>query len=157
MIFILLCYPPAQLDRPQRSNRARPTLLTGRASSPFLPPASRARVFGWLLCLTGGHLRPRRFFNFFISFSSPPGMKRPPPLHVQPRSVSSPTPLPLLMPTFGWLLCLPIKGRPSKAKGPPISLLVFVHQLTTKAMMRCPPARSSPVPSPLRCPPYCRH
>ena len=79
------------------------------------------------------------------------------PLHVPPRSVSSPTPLPLSTPTFGWLLCPPIKRRPSKAKGPPISLLVFVHQLTTKATIRRPPARSSPVASPLRCPPYCFH
>ncbi len=45
-------YPPTHLDCSQQSNRAPPALLTSRTSSP-LPPALRACVFGWLLCLTG--------------------------------------------------------------------------------------------------------
>ena len=44
------------------------------------------------------------------------------PPHVPPGRLSSSMPLPPSMPTFGWLLCPPIKRRPSKAKGPPISL-----------------------------------
>ncbi len=83
----------------------------------------------------------------------PPGTKRHPPHRFCPDCVSSPMPLPLSTPTFGWLLCPPIKRRPSKAKGPPISLLIFVHQLMTKATIWRPPAHSVPVTSPLRCPP----
>jgi hypothetical protein len=37
-------------------------------------------------------------------------------------------PLPPPMPTFGLLLCPPIKQQPSKAKGLPISLLSFVDR-----------------------------
>ncbi len=44
-----------------------------------------------------------------------------------PSRLSSSIPLLSLMPTFGWLLCPSIKPRPSKAKGPPIS--IFFCQL----------------------------
>ncbi len=156
MIFILLCYPPAQLDHPQRSNPAPPTLLTSRASSP-LPPASHARVFGWLLCLTGGHLRPRRFFSFFylVQFASR-NEETPPPTRSAPVRLLSNAP-PTVDTNFRLVVVSPHKRRPSKAMGPPISLLVFVHQLTTKATIGHPPARFSPVVSPLRCPPYWCH
>ncbi len=58
---------------------------------------------------------------FFRQFAAPREETTPPHLF-HPGCRSSLMPLPPSMPTFGWLLCPPIKRRPSKAKGPPISL-----------------------------------
>ena len=83
--------------------------------------------------LVGGHLRPRRLFFIFLSCSvCCPERRDTHPHRFHPGHVYSPMILQRLTPTFGWLLCPPIKRQPSKAKGLPISLLKFVHRLTTK-------------------------
>ncbi len=60
--------------------------------------------------------------HFFLCQFAAPSKEMTPPHTFRPGRLSSSMPLPLLMSTFGWLLCPPIKQRPSKAKGPPISL-----------------------------------
>jgi hypothetical protein len=63
------------------------------------------------------------FCSHFFSVNLPlQGKRQHPPPTFHPGRLSSSMPLPPLMPTFGWLLCPPIKRQPSKAKGPPISL-----------------------------------
>ncbi len=60
-----------------------------------------------------------RFFSSSIRRSK---QRENTPHTFRPGRLSSSMPLPPSMPTFGWLLCPSIKWRPSKAKGPPISL-----------------------------------
>ncbi len=57
----------------------------------------------------------------------------------RPGRLSSSMPLPLLMPTFGWLLCPPIKQRPSKAKGPPISQFFLLINIPPQMTGNRPP------------------
>jgi hypothetical protein len=61
------------------------------------------------------------------------------PPHVPSGCLSSSMPLPLSMPTFDWLLCPPIKLRPSKAKGPPISLFFLSINIPPQTMGNRPP------------------
>ncbi len=62
---------------------------------------------------------------FFLHRFAAPSKETTPPHTFRPGRLSSSMPLPPSMPTFGWLMCPPIKRRPSKAKGPPI-LLFFL-------------------------------
>jgi hypothetical protein len=89
----------------------------------------------------GGRLRPRCIFNFLIFCGS---IRRPKqwdnvPHMFRPGRVSSPTPLSPLTTTFGWLLCPPIKRRPSKAKGPPIYLFFLSINSTPQTTGSRPP------------------
>ena len=115
-----------------------------RHTSPSYPPPSRKPVFGWLLhnkSIIGGRLRPRCILIFFIFCRS---IQRPKQLDnvphtFRPGRVSSPTPPSLSTTTFGWLLCPPIKRRPSKAKGPPIYLFFLSINLTPQTTGSRPP------------------
>ncbi len=89
----------------------------------FVAPACFWLVVVWL-SFVGGRLRPRHIFVviFFLHWFAAPSEETTPPHKFCPGCLSSTIPLPPSMPTFGWLLCPPIKRRPSKAKGPPFSL-----------------------------------
>lgn len=89
----------------------------------------------------GGRLRPRCIFIFFIFCRS---IRRPKqwdnvPHTFRPGRVSSPTPPSPSTTTFGWLLCPPIKRRPSKAKGPPIYLFFLSINSTPQTTGSRPP------------------
>jgi hypothetical protein len=67
--------------------------------------------------------------------------------------------IPLLRPTFGWLLCPPIQWMPSKPKAPLLSLFLFlvrsichpkqqVNVLTTRSASAAPPLQRPPPPQP---------
>jgi hypothetical protein len=98
----------------------------------------------------GGRLRPQCIFIFFIFCRS---IRHPKqwdnvPHTFRPGHVSSPTPPSPSTTTFGWLLCPPIKRRPSKAKGPPISLFFLSINSTPQTTGSRTPTRSDPA-SPL--------
>ncbi len=57
----------------------------------------------------------------------------------RPSCLSSSMPLPPSMPTFGWLVCPPIKRWPYKAKGPPISLFILSINIPPQTMGNRPP------------------
>ncbi len=61
-----------------------------------------------------------------------------------PGCLSSSIPLPPSMPNFGWLLCPPIKRRPSKAKGPPISLFFSSINIPPQTTGNRPPQTFRP-------------
>jgi hypothetical protein len=130
---------------PKRWHSASPA-PRARHTSPSYPPPSRKPVFiiNW---------RPSKatmyfyFFYFLPLHSTPQTMGQRPP-HVPPRSrLLSNTPLTVAT-TFGWLLCPPIKRRPSKAKGPPISLFFCRLFRPPKQRAAVLPTRSDPA-SPL--------
>jgi hypothetical protein len=77
-----------------------------------------------IFSFVGGRLRPQRIFVVivFLHQFAAPSKETTPPHTFHPGRLSSSMPLPPSMPTFGWLLCPPIKRQPSKAEGPPISL-----------------------------------
>ena len=137
---------------PKRWHSASPA-PRARHTSPSYPHQSRKPVFGWLLhnkSSIGGRLRPRCIFIFFIFCRS---IRRPKQLDnvphtFRPGRVSSPTPPSLSTTTFGWLLCPPIKRRPSKAKGPPIYLFFCRLIRPPKRRAAVLPTRSDPA-SPL--------
>ncbi len=116
-----------------------------------------APVCFWLIVVwfsfVGSRLRPRRIFVvvFFLRRFATPSEEKTPPHTFRPGRLSSSIPLPLSMPTFGWLLCPPIKRQPSKAKGPPISL--FFCQLISHPKWRATvlPTRSDPASLLLQC------
>ena len=128
---------------PKRWHSASPA-PRARHTSPSYPPPSRKPVFGWLLhnkSSIGGRLRPRCIFIFFIFCCS---IRRPKqwdnaPHTFRPGRVSSPMPPSLSTTTFGWLLCPLIKRRPSKAKGPPISLFFLSINSTPQTTGSRPP------------------
>jgi hypothetical protein len=106
-----------------------------RHTSPSNPPPSWKPVFGWLLhnkSSIGGRLRPQCIFVFFIFCCSicRPKQWDNAPHTFRPGRVSSLTPPSPLATTLGWLLCLHIKLRPSKANGTHISLFFFSINLT---------------------------
>jgi hypothetical protein len=122
---------------------------------PFIVPSIAAACF-WLVVVC-------KFFNwrpstpraqpislFFLSLAS---IRRPKqwdndPHTFRPGRVSSLTPPSPLTTSFGWLLCPPIKQRPSKAKGPPISLFFCRLIRPSKQRAAVLPTRSDPA-SPL--------
>ena len=86
-------------------------------------------LFGWLLHLSI-HWKPSKIeapsLSLFLflrrSIRPPQMMGKRPPLHVPPGRIASLTSHPPPTPSFGWLLRLPVKWRPSKAGAPPVSL-----------------------------------
>ena len=138
---------------PKRWHSASP-VPHSRHTSPSYPPLSRKPVFGWLLhnkkSSIGGRLRPRRIFIIFIFCRSIrlPKQWDNVPHTFRPGRVSSPTPPSPSTTTFGWLLCPPVKRRPSKAKGPPIYLFFCRLIRPPKRRAAVLPTRSDPA-SPL--------
>jgi hypothetical protein len=139
--------PPKQWHSASPAPRARHT-------SPSYPPPSRKPVFGWLLhkksIINWRPSKATMYFYFFIFCRS---IRRPKqwdnvPHTFCPGRVSSPTPLSPSTTTFGWLLCPPIKRRPSKAKGPPIYLIFCRLIRPPKRRATVLPTRSDPA-SPL--------
>ncbi len=81
-------------------------------------PPPPTLLFGWLWHFLIDWQPPKAWappllFSIFCRSICRPEQRDNPPHTFRPSRVSSQTPPPLLMPTFGWLLCLPIK--PSKA------------------------------------------
>ena len=114
---MVLCF-----SRASHSSRL-PSILPSVAAACFLLVV----VYNFLL---GSHLRPRPIlFLVFRSLLIHRLVQRDntPPHTFHPGYISSQRPLSPSTPTFGWLLSPPLKLRPSKAKGPPISL--FFHRL----------------------------
>ncbi len=115
----------------------------------FIAPACFWLVVVWF-SFVGGCLRPRCIFVvvLFLRWFTAPSKETTPPHTFRPGRLSSSMPLPLAMPTFGWLLCPSIKQRPSKAKGP--SILLFFCRLKSQSKRRATvlPTRSDPA-SPL--------
>jgi hypothetical protein len=134
---------------PKRLHSASP-VPPARCTSLSYPPLSWKPVFGWLLhnkSSIGGCLRPRCIFIFFFIFYR--SIRRPKqwdnaPHTFRPGRVSSPTPPSPSKTTFGWLLCPHIKWRPSKAKGPPISLFFSSINLTPQRTDSRPPHTFQP-------------
>ncbi len=99
----------------------------------------------WLVVVgfsfVGSRLRPQHNFCccFFLCWFAAPSKETTPPHTFRPGRLSSSMPLPTLMLTFGWLLCLPIKRWPSKAKGPPISLLFLLINIPPQTSGNHPP------------------
>ena len=100
----------------------------------YIVYSSTPNIFGWLSCdysLIGGRLRPQRDL-FSIIFCHPNHLPNPngevtPPHVLHPPHATSPIFLLLRTSTFGWLLCLPFKFRPLKAKSPfPLNFLTCV-------------------------------
>ncbi len=96
---------------------------------PLHSPLRRGRLFWVGCCVLISNRRPStpRAQPISLYFSSLASIRRPKqwdnnPHTFRPGRVSSLTPPSPLTTTFGWLLCPPIKRRPSNAKGPPISL-----------------------------------
>ena len=122
---------------------------------PFLVPSVAAAYIRLVVVCKIFNRRPstpraQPISLFFLSLAS---IRRPKqwdndPHTFRPGRVSSLTPPSPLTTTFGWLLCPPIKRRPSKAKGPPISL--FFRRLIRPPKRRAAvlPTRSDPA-SPL--------
>jgi hypothetical protein len=66
--FILVFYPHSQLDRPQNDGIALPPQSPPRRISSYpLPPSSRPRTFGWLLCFVVDFWPPKSTTYFFLS------------------------------------------------------------------------------------------
>jgi hypothetical protein len=102
---------------------------------PFIVPSVAAACFRLVVACKFFNRRPstppraQPISLFFLSLAS---IRRPKQWDndhqtFRPGRVSSLTPPSPLTTTFGWLLCPPIKRRPSKAKRLPVSL--FFHQL----------------------------
>jgi hypothetical protein len=123
--FILVWYYPTR--SPPNDRFALPPHSLCRLQLPsftsFVAPACFWLVVVWF-SFVSSRLRPRRIFVvvFFLCRFIAPSKETTPPHTFFPGRLSSSMPLPPSMPTFGWLLCPPIKRWPSKAKGPPISL-----------------------------------
>ncbi len=81
---------------------------------------------------------------FFLCRFATPSKETTPPHTFHPGSLSSSMPLPPSMPIFGWLLCPPIKRRPSKAKGPPISLFFSSINIPPQTTGNRPPHTFQP-------------
>jgi hypothetical protein len=106
----------------------------------IVAPACFWLVVVWF-SFVGGRLRPRRIFvvMFFLRQFAAPSEETTPPHRFRPDCLSSSIPLPPSMPTFGWLLCPPIKRRPSKAKGPPIYLFFSYINIPPQTTGNHPP------------------
>jgi len=94
---------------------------------PFKPSVADACFRLVVMCVVVDWRPPKATMYFFILFfpsrkSSPQTMGRRPRIHPYPTRASSPTTSPPRTPTFGWLLCSPMKWRPSKAQAPSLSL-----------------------------------
>jgi hypothetical protein len=117
-------------------------------------PSSIAPTCFWLVVVyIRCRLRPQCIFilDFSIAqFNGPNYGMTPHPTLIAQHAVT-PTYRPLLSPTFGWLLCLSIKWRPSKAKGLIFSLFLIFLSLnsTAQTMGQHPtPPLSPSAPSP---------
>ena len=122
---------------------------------PFIVPSVAAACFWLVVVCKIFNRRPStpRAQPISLFFSSLASIRRPKqwdndPHTFRPGRVSSLTPPSPLTTTFGWLLCPPIKRRPSKAKGPPISLFFCRSIRPPKRRAAVLPTRSDPA-SPL--------
>jgi hypothetical protein len=109
------------------------------------PPPPPALSFGWLLSFLIDWWPPKAwalpllFLIFCRSICHLEQRDNTPP-HVPPWSRILSNAPPTIDMAFGWWLCPPIKRRPSKAKGPPISLNCFVAQFDSpNGTMTSPP------------------
>ena len=122
---------------------------------PFIVPSVAATCFRLVVVCKIFNRRPStpRAQPISLFFSSLASIRRPKqwdnvPHTFRPGHVSSPTPPSPSTTTFGWLLCPPIKRRPSKAKGPPIYLFFCRLIRPSKRRAAVLPTRSDPA-SPL--------
>ena len=114
---------------------------------PLIVPSVAATCFWLVIVCKMFNRRPSMakaqpislFFSLLASIRRPKQWDNDP--HTfRPGRVSSPTPPSPSTTTFGWLLCPPIKRRPSKAKGPPI-LSIFCR------LIRPPKRRAAVLPT----------
>ncbi len=118
---------------------------------PFIVPFVAAACFGLVVVCKFFNRRPsmakaQPISILFLSLASirHPKQWNNAPHTFCPGRVFSLTPTSPLTTTYGWLLCPPIKRRPSKAKGPPISLF-FCHLIQPpKQWAAVLPTRSDP-------------
>jgi hypothetical protein len=118
-------------------------------ATPLLHLLHRAGVLLVGCCVIFINRRPSKAMTyfccrFFLRQFAAPSKETTPPHTFRLGRLSSSMPLPLSTPTFGWLLCPPIKQQPSKAKGPPISLFFLSIDIPPQTMGNPPPHTFQP-------------